>query len=182
MDTISILVAASGWLVTALWGFWLWHHKRRVRREPEKIAAELKLLDAQSEKLRAEKEHLDAQIEDLRNRQSQTSQEDVAAATLKQQLDTAITALQTYRRLHERGLGLCGLIQAYYAGRYAWVVHGMPPVMLESTTPDKVLESAREAFEAGQDLATKYLPDSERLDDLRILAKRLGWDTCEDAG
>ena len=182
MDAISILIAASGWLVTALWGLWLWHHKRRATREPEKIAAELRLLDAQTEKLRVEKEHLDAQIEDLRNKQSQTPQEDVAAAILKQQRDTAITALQAYRRLHEQGLGLTGLIQAYYAGRYAWVVHGMHPAMLESTTPDKVLESAREAFEAGQDLATKYLPDSERLDDLRILAKRLRWDTPENAG
>lgn len=182
MDTFSVLIAASGWVVTALWGLWLWHHKRRATREPEKIAAELRLLDAQTDKLRAEKEHLDAQIANLRSKQSRTPEEGVSADVMREQRDAAITALQAYRRMHEQGLGLAGLLQAYYAGRYAWAVYGMHSGMLESSTPDKVLESARETFAAGRDLATKYLPDSERLDDLRILAKRLRWDSPENAG
>ncbi len=181
MNTIPIIVAASGWIATALWGLWLWHHKRRAAREPEQIEAELRLLDAQTAKLQTEKEHLDAQIEELRNRQRQTPERNVDPALLKQERDTAIGALQEYRSLHEQVLGLAGLIQAYYAGRYAWVVHGMHPAMLETTTPDKVLESARESFDAGRDLAVKYLPASERLDDLQILAKRLRWDTRESA-
>jgi hypothetical protein len=125
---------------------------------------------------------LDLQIEDLRNRPADHPGDDVTAAALRQQLDAAMAALLAYKKLHEEGLGLTGLLQAYYAGRYAWVVHGMHPGMLESVPPDRVLTSARETFDAGFDLAAKYLPKSERLDDLRVLAKRLRWSRSEKPG
>lgn len=185
MDTKSIIVAASGWLVAlvgAAWRFWVWHHKRRATREPEKTEAELGLLAAQTAKLRTETELLDTQIEGLRNRQTQTSDGDEDLALVLQQRDDAIAVLLECRRLHEEGRGLTGFAQACYAVRYAWALRY--PKILESTTLDKDLENAREAFEIGRDLAVQYLSDVnlKRLDYLRILAKELGWDTPEDTG
>lgn len=176
MDTTSIIVGASGWLFTALWGLWLWHHKQRISRVPEKNRAELGLMHAEAEKLRSEKEHLDAMLEALQDKQRESREKAVSNELLRQERDAAITALEEYSTLNKEIMGLSGIVQAYYSGRYAWAVHGMPPAMLETAPQDEVLSSARSTFENAFRLATKYKPDSERIDDLKILAKRLKWD------
>lgn len=179
MDKTSIIIAASGWVVVALWSVWVWHHKRKVSRAPEKIAAELRLMDAHTDKLRLEKEHLDAQLEELREKQRADREEQLGIEVVRQERDSAIVALNAYRDLFEKGLGLSGIIQAYYAGRYAWVLYGAHASMLETTSPDVVLSVAREAFESGMRLAQDYAKESDRLADLRILAKRLRWDDAK---
>ena len=178
MDATSVIIAASGWVAIALWGLWFWHHKRKVSREPEKLAAELRLMDAQTGKLRLEKEHLDAQLEELREKQGEDREGHVGIEVARRERDSAIVTLSAYRELHEQGLGLCGLLQAYYAGRYAWVVHGMHPSMLETASPDVVLNVARETFENGMRLAEDYGKEPDHLADLRILAKRLRWENA----
>lgn len=85
MDLTTIIVGAAGWAITAGWGVWLWHHKRKAAREPEKVAAELRLLEAQTEKLRTEKLHLDAQIEQIKETQRRDLEKKLGEATVREE-------------------------------------------------------------------------------------------------